>query len=175
MFLNFKKGYTGRYQQSIAFYGIFIALAMIFSYIEILIPIHLGIPGVKLGLANLIAMVSIYILGFRPALIISMVRIVLVSISFGNVNMMMYSIVGALLSLICMYFIKSTKLFSMVGVSVFGGITHNIGQILVAYFVLRTVGVFGYLPILIISGIVTGTLIGLLTGLVLKRIEGITL
>lgn len=154
----------------ISTYGLLVALAFIFSYIEALIPINLGVPGIKLGLANVVVMIALYKLGAKEAFSLALVRVVLVGFTFGNLMMMMYSLAGSILSCIFMILIKKSKQFSMIGVSISGGVMHNVGQILMAIIVLDTVQLYYYLPVLIISGIVTGILIGILGAEIAKRL-----
>lgn len=153
--------------------GMMTALAFLFSYIETLIPISLGIPGVKLGLANLVTMVSLYLLGARTAAVIALVRVVLTGFTFGNLSMMMYSMAGAALSLLLMAISKKRDWFGMIGVSILGGAGHNIGQLLVAAAVVQTGAVFTYLPVLLVAGTAAGALIGLLGGMAVKRLSNI--
>lgn len=143
--------------------GIFVALAMVFSYIEVLIPFHFGIPGVKLGIANIVVVTALYQLGAKEAFMISLVRIVLMGILFGNGVSLIYSLAGGILSLGVMLICKKTNMFSVMGVSMAGGVFHNIGQLLAAAFVIKNTGVFYYLAVLGIAGLVTGFLIGFLS------------
>lgn len=155
----------------IAYLGLLIALAFVFSYIEFLLPINIGIPGVKLGLANLVIMVALYTLGEKDAFLLSVIRIVLVGFTFANTASMLYSLAGGILSFFVMYFVKKSKKLSMVGVSVLGGVFHNVGQILMAMFMLKSTSLIYYLPVLMITGIVSGILIGMLGGLITKRLK----
>ena len=129
-----------------ALLGMLVALAFVLSYIETLIPINLGIPGAKLGLANLVVMVALYTLGTKEAFALSMVRILLTGLTFSSMAAMLYSFAGGLLSFAVMYLAKRSKLFSAAGVSVLGGISHNAGQIFVAMWVLDTATLIYYLP-----------------------------
>ena len=156
-----------------AFYGMFLALALVAGYIEQLIPINLGIPGVKLGLANIVTMLLLYIVGVPAACLISVLRILLSGFLFGSGFAMVYSAAGAAMSMLVMALLKKTKKFSSVGVSVAGGIFHNVGQIIVAMIVLETKALAYYLPILILSVLVAGILIGILSGILTKRLNPI--
>ena len=158
--------------KKISYLGLLIALAFVLSYVENLLPISIGIPGAKIGLANLVVMVALYTIGSKNALMLSVVRVVLVGLTFGNMAMMMYSMAGALLSFFVMYIAKRSKAFSITGVSVLGGVFHNVGQIIVAIFVLETQKLIYYLPVLIIIGTITGLVIGIVAGLVCQRIKG---
>jgi heptaprenyl diphosphate synthase len=157
--------------QRLALLGLLTALALIASYIEMLIPIPIGIPGVKLGLANLIIVWALYTVRARDALLINLMRIFLVGFLFGNLSMILYSLAGALLSFLCMYLAKKSRAFSVMGVSVIGGIMHNVGQLLVAMMVLETKSLLYYGPVLLIAGVVTGLLIGVISSEVLKRVH----
>lgn len=154
----------------VARYGMLIALAFIFSYIEALFPIYLGAPGVKLGLANLVTMTGLYTVGIPGTIAVNLVRIILVGFTFGNMFGILYSMAGAILSLLLMILCKKSGWFGPVGVSVIGGVGHNIGQLLVAAFVVQTAGVFAYFPVLLAAGTVAGAVIGLLGGMVVERI-----
>ncbi len=147
-----------------------IALALVFSYVESLIPINFGIPGVKLGLANLVIVAALYLMNARQALLISVVRIILAGLLFGNLFSILYSLAGGLLSLAVMVLIERSGRVSVVTVSVFGGIFHNIGQLLVAMAVIENLNLVFYLPVLLLSGFVTGLVIGIVSRLILPRI-----
>ena len=154
----------------VAWIGMLVALAMILSYIESLIPVFVAVPGMKLGLTNLVVLVALVALDVRYAFFINLVRIVLVAFTFGNAFSMMYSLAGGMLSLLVMLLCYRSNKFSLLGVSVAGGVAHNAGQILVAAFVLETGLVLYYLPILCISGVVAGAVIGIIGGNVLQRL-----
>jgi heptaprenyl diphosphate synthase len=157
----------------IARLGLLIALAFVFSYIEFLIPVNIGIPGAKLGLPNLVIVTALYTIGERNTFLLSMVRIILVGFTFGNMAMMMYSFAGALLSFAVMVIAKRAGRMSIVGVSVLGGVFHNVGQIIMAIFVLNTASLIYYLPVLLVAGTVAGVAIGVLGGLVTQRITSV--
>lgn len=153
-----------------AMYGLLVALAFILSYIESLIPFPF-IPGIKLGLANLVVITALYGMGWKEAFVLSLIRIILVGFTFGNLSTMLYSLAGGLLSWLMMVLAKKSKWFSMVGVSIIGGISHNIGQIIVAILTVSNVYLVTYLPVLLITGAITGALIGFLGALIVKRIK----
>ena len=157
--------------KKIAYLGLLVALAFVFSYIEFLLPINLGIPGVKLGFANLVIMVTMYTLGEKEAFLLSVVRIVLVGFTFANTASMLYSLAGGVLSFGVMYVAKKMKTFSMAGVSMLGGVFHNVGQILLAMWMLSTDSLLYYLPVLIVAGVVTGVMIGILGAMITKRLK----
>lgn len=159
--------------KSVALYGMLIALAFVFSYVEAMVPVPIPVPGVKLGLANLVNVVGLYTVGMIGTAAVSLVRIVLVGFTFGNTFSMFYGLAGGVLSLAVMILAKKSGWFSQIGVSILGGIFHNIGQLTVAAFVTKTAGVFSYLPVLLAAGVVTGAVIGLLGGIVVERIEKI--
>lgn len=156
-----------------AYFGVFTALALIFSYVEALIPIHFGIPGVKLGLANLAIVIVLYKTDFKEALLLSVTRVVLAGFIFGSLFSILYSMAGGILSLLVMTALKQSKSFSIIGVSMAGGVCHNIGQLVVAMLVVETYQVGYYLPVLLVSGLVTGALIGIVCREVLKRVQNI--
>lgn len=157
--------------KKIAYISVLISLALIFSYIEALIPIDFGIPGVKLGLANVVSIITLYIFGFYYALFVTLIRVVLSGLLFGNMFSIIYSLSGGLISLIIMYLLKETNKFSIVGVSIGGGVFHNVGQLLIAVLIIEQLKLYFYLPILIISGVLMGTLIGIVSMAVTKRVE----
>ncbi len=157
---------------SIARFGMLLALSMLFSYIETLIPFGFGIPGAKLGLANAVIMVGMYVIGFKESFTVSMLRVFLVSISFGNVVMLLYSLGGAVLSFAVMFLCKRYHLLSVVGNSILGGVYHNIGQLLVAIFLLKNLALLSFLPQLVFFGTISGLLIGVITGNIIVRIQG---
>lgn len=154
----------------VAYFGVFVALALIFSYVESLIPFQIGIPGVKLGLANLIVVIALYKMDLRSAYLLSITRIVLSGFIFGNLFSIIYSMAGGMLSLTVMALLKRNQGFSILGVSIAGGVFHNIGQLLVAMIVVETYSVAYYLPVLLIAGLLTGLVIGIAAGEMLKRL-----
>ena len=145
------------------------AVAMILSYVESLLP-SVGIPGVKMGLANIAVIFALFRFGWKEAAALSLVRVVLVSLLFGSVGAMLYSLAGAVLSLAVMALLRRIDRFSTVGISVAGGVAHNAGQILMAMLVLQTKQLLGYLPVLAVSGIAGGVLTGLAAALLIRRI-----
>ena len=157
--------------KKVAMAGMFTALAMIFSYVEVLIPINLGIPGMKLGLANLVVVVTLYTMGVPMAFAVSMIRIMLVSMTFGSFSAMLYSMAGGILSFCGMALLKKVPNFSVIGVSLLGGVLHNTGQLLVAMAVVENINLIAYLPPLMIAGMVTGILIGIVSAQVIPRIK----
>lgn len=156
--------------KSIALFGMMVALAFTFSYLESLIPFDFAIPGVKLGLANLVVVVALYTMKPGEALSIVIIRIFLAGLTFGNAYSLAYSLCGGLLSYAVMLLFKKTKL-SIIGVSMLGGIFHNIGQIIVAAIVLGTARIAYYLPVLLVSGVATGLAIGVVSKLITDRVK----
>ena len=149
--------------------GLFAAIAIIFGYVESLIPFFAGIPGIKLGLANLAVLFILET--YKEAALVSMVRILVIGFMFGNMFSILYSMAGAALSLTVMTLMKRFSGFSILGVSVAGGVSHNIGQLIIAALIVENTSLFYYAPVLLISGVITGILIGILTGEVTKRIH----
>ena len=145
------------------------AVAMILSYVESLLP-SVGIPGVKMGLANIAVIFALFRFGWKEAAALSLVRVVLVSLLFGSVGAMLYSLAGAVLSLAVMALLRRIDRFSTVGISVAGGVAHNAGQILMAMLILQTKQLLGYLPVLAVAGIGGGILTGLAAALLIRRI-----
>lgn len=151
-------------------FGALTALAFIFSYLESLVPIPVGIPGIKLGLANLVVVVVLYLMGAKSGFYVSMVRILLAGMTFGSLSSILYSLSGGLLSFAGMYCSKRFGWFSTVGTSILGAVLHNVGQLLVAAFVLKTPGLSWYLPFLLVAGVLTGVVIGGLASIISKRL-----
>lgn len=162
----------GSKTERIAGLGLLTSLALIASYIELLIPIPIGIPGIKLGLANMVTVWALYTLGPLEALAVNGMRILLAGFLFGSLSMILYSLAGAALSFLCMYLAKKSGMFSVTGVSMIGGVTHNIGQLLVAMRVLETGSLLYYGPVLLAAGLITGLLIGIIAREAGRRIPG---
>lgn len=159
-------------KQKTAYLGMFLALALICSYVESLIPFDFGIPGVKLGLANTVAIMILYYSSVKEACIVSILRIVLSGFLFGNPFSILYGLCGGMLSLAAMAAMKRTNKFQVVSVSVTGGMFHNIGQLLIASAVVENYHLFYYMPVLLISGSITGFLIGMVTQEIMIRWKG---
>lgn len=140
-----------------------VALAMIFSYVESLIPINFGVPGMKLGVANLVTVTGLYFLEIPEVLAVSVLRVLLTGFLFGNGMSIIYSLAGGILSFLVMALMKRLKGFSVAGVSIAGGVSHNIGQIIVASIVVENLKLVYYLPALLIAGTVTGFVMGMIS------------
>ena len=153
--------------------AILAAVAIIIAYIERLFPLPIPIPGVKLGLTNVVVIVALYTMGTRAALGISILRIVVTGLLFGSVFGMAYGLVGGLLSFAVMLAAKRSNIFGIVGISVFGGVFHNVGQIAVAAIIVQNIRLFYYAPMLIIAGIVAGIAVGYAAGLTLHRLQSV--
>ena len=152
--------------RKIALCAMLMALAMIFSYVEVLIPINLGVPGIKLGIANLVVVVGLFFLPAGEVLMISVARILLMGYLFGNGMSILYSLAGGLLSFLVMLLLKHIK-----GFSIAGGVTHNVAQICVAALVVQNRKLFYYLPALLVAGVITGMLIGILSDRILSAVK----
>lgn len=157
--------------KKIATSALMIALAMILSFVESQIPSFFPIPGIKLGLANIAVIFALYRLSIKDAIVVSLIRVVVVSTLFGTSLTLAYSLSGAVLSLLIMVLLKKSDRFSIVGVSVAGGISHNIGQIIMAIILMHNSVISYYLPFLIISGIVTGVVISLVSAKIVERVK----
>lgn len=153
-----------RAARKVAYSACLIGLAMIFSYVESLIPLNFGIPGVKLGLANLVVVTGLAFLPPLQILAVLISRICLTGILFGNVLSLAYSLAGGLLSFLVMVLLKRVKGFSMTGISIAGGVAHNVGQLLTAMLILGNVHLGWYFPPLLVAGVLAGGLIGMLAG-----------
>lgn len=154
----------------LAIASMFAALALIFSYIEVLIPLPVPIPGVKIGIANLVILIAICRLNFRYALTINLVRIVIAGLLFSGVFGMIYSLAGGILSIIVMYLLYKSNRFSLVGVSMAGGVVHNLAQLITACLLMETPSLLSYFPVLLFSGLISGIVIGIVAYLVEKRL-----
>ncbi len=157
--------------KKLAALAVTVAVAMILSFVESRIPAFVAIPGVKVGLANIAVIFALYEFGWREAAVVSFIRVFMVALLFGSTVSLAYSMAGAVLSLAVMILLGRLRIFTEVAVSVVGGITHNIGQILVAFLLLETDVVFYYLPFLLISGIIAGVAVGIASALLVKRIK----
>lgn len=149
-----------------------IAVAMILSYVESLIPAFITVvPGVKIGLSNIATVFTLYTLGWPYAIIVSVIRVFLSTLLFGNITGLIYSVCGAALALVVMILLKKLNIFSTVGVSVAGAVCHNIGQVAASCVVLKTAALMYYVIPLLITGSVAGVLIGIAAGNLVKRIQ----
>ena len=157
-------------KRNVAYLGMYLALALICSYVESLIPFYFGVPGVKLGLTNIVVVLLLYTIGAKEAFGISVMRILLAGFLFGNPFSILYSLSGGILSFLVMYLLKKTEKLKVITVSVAGGLMHNMGQLLVAALVVENYHVLYYLPVLLIAGFVTGFLIGILSQEIIIRI-----
>lgn len=156
-----------------AYMGLLTALALILSYVENLISFQPGIPGVKIGLANLAVLICLYLFDWKEAMTLTVVKAVVSGLLFGNLFMISYSLAGALVSVLTMIFLKKSGLFHVPAVSAAGGVMHNMGQLLVAWFVVETYSIVYYMPVLIFSGLSTGIVIGMAASLALPYIKNI--
>ncbi len=159
--------------RKITTYGLLVALALVLSYVESLVPAFFAIPGMKLGLTNIVVVVALYRLDAKSAFAINVIRILLLSFMFGNGASFMYSLAGGMLSTLLMIFLKKWGVFSMTAVSAAGGVAHNLGQILMAMLLLYTSAVGYYMLVLWFTGIVTGLVIGLISAEIVKRLPTI--
>ena len=157
--------------KKIPYYGLFAALAILMGYVEMMIPVPIPIPGVKLGLANVIIIIMMYFMDTKSAFFISIVRVLLSGLLFAGLAGLLYSLSGALCSFLAMALLKKTERFSIIGVSLSGGVFHNVGQIIVAMLVLETTQLVYYLPALMVAGTVTGFFVGLLGTMITERIK----
>lgn len=157
--------------KKIAYIGVFLSLSLIISYIESQIPVFVSVPGVKLGIANTVTVIVLYMFGVREALTVGILRVVISGILFSNLFSVVYGVSGCVLSILTMFIVKKLGKFSMTGVSFTGGIFHNVGQVLVAALIMEQISILDYIPVLIISGGFFGALTGMLCYLVYKRLE----
>lgn len=160
-------------KKKVSYLGVILAFSLILSYIEFLIPIDIGVPGIKLGLSNLAVLICLYLFGAAEAILISIMKALLSSLLFGNATTIIYSLGGALISVIVMVLLERIKIFHIVSVSAMGGVFHNIGQITIAFFIIRSYSLIYYIPVLVIAGILTGIVIGLIAGSVISPLKKI--
>ncbi len=155
----------------LAYLSLFTAFAIILSYVESVLPINFGIPGVKLGLANFVIVLVLFSMKPVDAIIINIARILVVGILFGNAFSIVFSLCGAFVSFLCMWLVKKIKIFNIISISVVGGVSHNVGQLIVAAFVVNSYQIMYYVPVLIISGVVTGVIIGIIAQIVVSKVK----
>ncbi len=155
--------------KKIATLGVLASLAMVLSFVETLLPpIYAAVPGIKIGLANIVNVFLLYKFSVKDTAVVTLIRVLTIAMLFGNLMTLSYSLAGAVLSITVMALLKKTKLFSTIGVSIAGGVAHNLGQIIVAIFITSTIEIGYYMIFLCISGVLSGTLIGIAGALVLK-------
>lgn len=162
---------TGRASSAsfVARVALLASLALIFSYVEAVIPYNPGIPGVKLGIANIVTVIALYRFGAKEAAAVNVIRIIIAGLLFSGLFGMLYSLAGAALSLAGMIVLKKTGLFSVIGVSMAAGVLHNLGQLLVAAALIEDLRIFFYFPVLLFSGIAAGILVGFASAIILSR------
>lgn len=153
--------------------GLLLALTLILSYVERLAPLPVPVPGVKIGLPNLVVIFLLYRVGLKQAITVSLARVALAGLLFGTGVSVLYALAGAVLSLTVMTLLKKTGAFSIRGVSVAGAVCHNFGQILVAMTLLENQYLLGYFPVLCVTGAVAGVVIGLVAALLVEHIKKI--
>ena len=156
--------------KKVALGGLLLALTLVLSWLESLIPLSFAVPGIKLGLPNLAVVFALYRMRWRDAALLSLLRVLMVALLFGNALALAYSAAGAVLSLLVMGGMKRGGRFSVVAVSVAGAVAHNLGQIAVAMLVLETARLIWYLPALLVSGVAAGVCIGLVSALLVRRV-----
>lgn len=158
-------------KRHIAYFGLLLTLALILSYVESVIPIFVSVPGVKLGLANLVVLICLYSFEARYAFLLSIMRVILAGLLFGNMFSILYSLAGAILSLLVMLFAKKVMKLGILGVSVLGGVFHNVGQLLVAIVLVSNYRISYLFPYLLLSGILTGAIIGILANTIIPYLK----
>lgn len=156
----------------VALLGVLTSVALVLSYLETMLPpISTAVPGIKMGLPNIIIIFLLYKFGLKEAVTVSLIRVFIVALLFGNVMTLAYSVAGAVLSLGLMTLFKKLDFFSQVGVSIIGGISHNLGQILVAIFLFDTIQIGYYMIVLSITGTIAGVIIGIISSILVKKLE----
>lgn len=155
----------------LAVLGVSTAAAMILSYLETLIPMNFAVPGVKIGLANLVTLFLLIKIDWKSAAAVTAVRVLLSSLLFGSFTSLAYSLAGAVLSLAVMRLLKKTERFTALGISIAGAVSHNAGQVIMAVILLSTKEIAYWLPVLIVTGTVTGLAVGAVGALLVKKID----
>lgn len=155
----------------VAYIGLMVTLALIFSYVEAIIPYNPGIPGIKLGVANIVTVIALYKFGWKDAAGVSVIRIVIAGLLFNGLFGAIYSLAGAVVSFLGMLGLKKTGLFSVVGVSMAGGVLHNLGQLLIAAALIEDLRIFFYFPVLLFAGVASGIAIGVAATMILKVLK----
>ena len=158
---------TGR---ACALLGMLLALALLCSYVETLIPFNFGVPGIKLGLTNIVVILTMYLMGLKEALLVSVARIILAGFLFGNPFTIVYSLAGGILSFLVMVFLKNVLKLNIISISAAGGVFHNLGQLIVAALVVENINLLYYMSILFFAGLLTGVLIGIVSREILARL-----
>ncbi len=153
-----------------ALLGMLLALALLCSYVEALIPFNFGVPGIKLGLTNIVVILTMYLVGLKEALLVSVARIILAGFLFGNPFTIVYSLAGGILSFLVMVFLKNALKLNVISVSAAGGVFHNLGQLIVAALVVENMNLLYYMSILFFAGLLTGVLIGIVSREILARL-----
>lgn len=150
--------------------SLLVAQALVLHLVERLIPFNFGVPGAKLGLANIITLVSLYLFGFKETLTVVILRVILASLLGGNVSGFLFSISGGILSFLIMYILKviGREKISVIGISIVGAVFHNIGQILMAAIIIENLNIFIYLPLLLLSSVITGLFVGITVKYIIK-------
>lgn len=166
-----KAQYANSHNGKIAFCAVLATLALMFSYVEMLFPLSIAIPGVKIGIANIVVLVALYLFNAKYAFLVNAVRIALAGLLFTGLFGALFAFSGAMLSMFIMILLKKTGKFSIIGVSMGGGTAHNFAQVSLAAAIVENVNVFLYFPFLIISGIVSGIVIGFLADIIVRRLK----
>lgn len=157
--------------RKISYLSLFTAFAIVLSYIEVILPFNFGIPGVKLGLANLVIVLVMKNMGPKEALWINVVRIFIIALLFGNLFSLAFSISGAFFSMLVMFIFWKTKSFSIIFISTAGGIAHNLAQIMIASIIVNAYGILYYIPVLVIAGFLTGLILGIIAGILQNKLK----
>lgn len=162
--------------KKIALLGVLTGIALVLSYLEaILPPLYPAVPGIKVGLANIVIIFILYKYGVKEAATVSLLRVFIVALLFGNAMTFAYSIAGAVLSVLLMGLFKKINIFSQIGVSIIGGVAHNLGQILVAIVLLNSTQIAYYMVILTFTGTIAGVFVGICGAFLLKRMNNVKL
>lgn len=151
--------------------GMYLAASLILSWVETVLPLTFGLPGMKLGLANLAVVLCLYMMGPGHAFVLTIAKALLSGFLFGNATMLLYNLAGAICSCLMMALLKKSRLFHIPVISAAGGVLHNVGQLFVAFFMIQTYGVLYYVPILLLAGLITGIIIGTVAALILPALQ----
>lgn len=155
----------------LAILSMLLGVAIILGYVEAIIPFDFGVPGVKLGLANIVSLIILYLYKTKEAYIVGILRVIIIGFLFANLSMIFYSLSGLILSITLMFFFVKSRKFSIIGISVIGAIAHNVGQLIVALVLSRVDVILYYIPVLMIAAVITGICTGIVASGVLKVLK----
>lgn len=155
------------------FLSLLVSIGLALSLFESMMPLPFIAPGAKLGLSNMVILITLVVFGFKEALTVGVLKSIIFTLATGSVTSLFYSLSGSVLSCILMYIInhRFSNIFSLIGVSIFGAVAHNFGQVLVASLMMNNIRIFSYLPILLLTSLFTGYFVGLTSKFAVKNLK----